>query len=282
MREHPVEIVGTDIDGTLIKWMEAYVPAYEAMCEALAEYSGKTYLETERAMKAFYTAVGSLENEGLVQGLYAVGFFKGVRNFDMLSAIHVAKTAFSKARRENIAVYDGVPEMLYEILKRVPLFALSDGPLIQVRLRMQLAGILDDIPHVFGTRSAVVPSFPEQYRRDAGLNPDFVVDQEKPNTKLEPILTMDRAQIESGAAYLGDSDGKDGGLARVYGMRGFLAKWSKLDMKLVERLLRFAPDTSVKNHMKGHAIQPAGSSESRIIPVQEPMDVARHLFGVRK
>lgn len=282
MREHPVEIVGTDIDGTLIKWMEAYVPAYEAMCEALAEYSGKSYLETESAMKAFYTAVGSLENEGLVQGLYAVGFFKGVRNFDIDAAIDVAKIAFSKARLENIALYDGVPEAIHEITSRVPLFALSDGPVIQVRNRMKLVGILDDIPHVYGTQSAVIPNLPDRYRRDLGLNPDFVVGEEKPFTKLELVLDKTRAEIGREVAYIGDSVGKDIGLVHEWDMRGVLAKWSKLDMKLVERLSRFAPDTSVKNHMKAHGVQSSRSSEARIHVAESPMDVPKILFGLRK
>lgn len=280
MEELEIEIMGWDVDGTLLDWMAAYVPAYEAMCEAIAAYADKKTETTAAAMKAFYTLKGNLEDEGLIQGLYAAVFFSGVVDFDEGKAIQIAKTAFDSARIEKLNLYPGIEEAIHEIGKRVPQFVLSDGPLIQVRKRLEIVGgLLDQVPHVFGTRSATVPRLSRGLRRDANLNPDFIVDRPKPHTDLEAILHITRTRIEKGLAYAGDNRGKDMGLVERYGATGFLAGWSGLDLDLVRRLNVFAPDANVKNHLAGHAAG-ASSSSARIFEVRNPLEIPRLLFRI--
>ena len=279
MESREIEIMGWDVDGTLLDWMGAYVPAYEAMSRAIAEYAGKSPQETTAAMKAFYTLKGKLEDEGLIQGLYEMGFFSGRAHFDEGEAIQVAKDAFSEARTEHLKVYPGIEETVHEIGKRIHQLILSDGPLIQVRKRVEEANLLTVIPHVYGTRSASVPRLPEGLLRDAHLNPDFVVSRPKPHTNLEEITNMSREEIRRGFAYAGDNRGLDMGLVEAFNATGFWAKWSGLDPTIVTRLTAFAPDGNVKKHLAGHAADKRVSS-SRIFEVQDPREIPKILFGM--
>ena len=107
-----LETVIWDGDNTLWNWMTYAIPAYEAMQNEIARIAEKSPEETAAAMKAFYTEVGTIEHEGLVQGLQAAGFFRNVPNFNLEDTIQRAQTAFNLVRRQHLHVYDGIRDVM--------------------------------------------------------------------------------------------------------------------------------------------------------------------------
>ena len=71
-----IELAVWDIDNTISNWMSYAVLTYEAMCATIAEIADKSFDETAAEMKKFYAAKGTLEDEGLIQGLNEAGFLR--------------------------------------------------------------------------------------------------------------------------------------------------------------------------------------------------------------
>ena len=67
-----------DGDNTIWDWVTYAAHAYDAMLHCIINETKKSEIEVVAAMKAFYTEVGTLEHEGLIQGMNAKGFFKNI------------------------------------------------------------------------------------------------------------------------------------------------------------------------------------------------------------
>ena len=52
------------------------------MLQCIVDETKKPETEVVAAMKSFYTGVGTLEHEGLIQGMEAKEFFRNISNFD--------------------------------------------------------------------------------------------------------------------------------------------------------------------------------------------------------
>ncbi len=276
------KIVGLDGDNTLWDWLGYAVPAYEAMSEAIAELAGKTVPETRPAMKAFYSSVGSIEHEGLVQGLYAAGFFNGVRDFDEAETIRVAMSTFERVQRENLALYPEVDETLAAIRSMGhELMLVSDAPIHKARARLEDLGILDRFSYTFGMASPNVSRRPPSKRVRPAIRPDMIFTQEKPfsASELAQALGLTRAQLaERMALFAGDSEPKDMGYALNIGCPGAHTLWGMAKPKLVERIQAFAPPNVTKRHMQvAEGNRPATSS--RIITLRRPREIL-DLLGV--
>lgn len=98
-----------DGDNTLWDWLAYAGPAYTAMCQKLAELSGKHEDEVAEMMTSFYTRMGTLEHEGLVQDLFRQGLFEGLplQEQEVILKVH---GAFARARNKHFLVYDGIRE----------------------------------------------------------------------------------------------------------------------------------------------------------------------------
>lgn len=281
MENGSIRIIGWDGDNTLWDWLGYAVPAYEAMSEAIAELAGKTVEETVAAMKSFYTSVGSIENEGLVQGLHAAGFFDNVRDFDEAEAIRIASEAFVRVQRENLALYPGIAETIDEIngmgLQQI---LVSDAPIHKARARLQDVGLLDKISLTFGMPSAKVPRLPRSPRSRPPVHPDMVLDREKPysSSQLATALAMTQEELAKQLAFIGDSEPKDMGYARRIGCVGIHSLWGMAKPELVERILKFAPTNVAKRHMQV-AEKTGPDANSRIFTAKDPREVVKLIFG---
>lgn len=285
MSEHEESpIVGWDGDNTLWGWLEYAVPAYEAMCEVLAEIAGKKPGETAEAMKAFYTTVGSIENEGLVQGLHAAGFFSGVRDFDEAATIDRVMQTFARVQEENMRLYPGIAETVAEIHARgYRQILVSDAPIHKATARLQDTGLSDLIYPAFGMPSAEVPRRPRSRPRPP-IHPDFVLHKEKPHSSNELALKLQltRAELARLLTFIGDSDPKDMGYARRIGCVGIHSLWGVADPKLVERILKFAPKGAAKRHMQIGKDASSLVGNARILNAQLPKDVLKILEDARR
>lgn len=276
--ESPIIIL--DGDNTLWGWLEYAVPAYEAMSEVIAKIAGKSVPETVEAMKAFYTLVGSIENEGLIQGLHSSGFFREVKDFDEAETISITLETFARVQSENLKLYEGIPEAIDEISSmEMEMVLVSDAPIHKARARLQDLGLLDKVPLTFGMPSAKVPRRPKSRPRPP-IHPDMILRKEKPHNGPELALKLALTQEEfaSRIKIVGDNDAKDMGFARKNGTVGFHSLWGAADPKLVERILKFAPARVAKRHMQVGKDAKAATG-SRIIPVNKPDEVVKILRG---
>lgn len=279
-----IEEIIWDGDNTIWDWMAYAVPAYEAMCSTIAKIAGKSEDETAAAMKRFYTAVGTLENELLVQGLAAEGFFSHIPHFDLNKVVVEAKMAFSEIRNERLRVYDGIAEVMDEISNRgVRQRMITDAPGGQASRRLKRSGLDGYFSDIYAMPTAEIGDLPSSFMRHGlGLdNPKLhVLSAEKPNVDLEEILHRTRDNISRTVGIIGDNDRKDMELARLYDCLGIHARYGIARADLVKRLQRFAPAHVAMRNMQIGGSDGALAGRGRIVPVNSPREITGVLFGV--
>lgn len=245
-----------DGDNTLWDWMKYAVEAYEAMSQTIADETGKPEPEVAAAMKRYYTMMGTIEDERMIQGLEAEGFFRDVPGFNMDRLIEKAQKIFTDVRDKNFHVYPGI----YKVIKTVSGYGinnriLTDAPARQAKARLKHKRFGKKvIKHVNAMPSRDPDNLPEIFRRrerEGKYDVDFDVTEipwEKPHSNLEEILRMTRDQIRKHVVIIGDNDRKDMELVRRYGCRGIHAVYGETTEDLLKRLLRFAPERVAKKN----------------------------------
>lgn len=276
---HSIDTVIWDADNTLWDWMGYAVPAYEAMCQKLAELSGRSNDETAEAMRAFYTTKGTLEDEGLVQGLESWGFFERMENFDRDATVLMLKNAFSEERDKNLRLYPGIFQAVVQVRARVQKqIIVTDATGQQAPRRLLRSGLSSYFSEIHSMPKPEVRDIPSVLKRDLDLGHvvHHSLQTEKPNIDLETILGMTRDEIKKRVAIIGDSDAKDMGMARKYECFGLHAVYGLPKPELIKRLLRFAPESAARRNTS------LGSAEerenSRIIPIHNPSEILGRLF----
>lgn len=280
---HEITTVLWDGDNTAWSWMEYAVPAYEAMCQKIAQMTGMTLEQTAEAMKAYYAGKGTLEDEGLMQGLAVAGHFDHIPGLDLHSMIGEVQHVFSGIRLELLRAYPGIKDTMAQIYRRGDVFQalLTDAPDRQAQMRLDATKLYPYIHRVFAMPSAQVSNVPEQFlhgsRKDL-FRPSTTVSAQKPHTDLEQILGMTREEISRHVAIVGDNFTKDMGLAMAYGCRGIHAAYGLSNSDLVQRISVFAPPHVAHRNMEtgdGHH-QP--SNISRIQTANTPSEIYGLLF----
>lgn len=263
-----------DGDNTLWDWIGYAVPAYEAMCQTLSNLTGKSYDETARAMKEFYSGKGTIEDEGLVQGLNESGFFSGVEDFDESKAIRElcgVYGMFTKSRTSQLKKYPAIKKILeatYNMGKSHTL--LTDAPINQARARLRHFGLAKFFEGIYGMPMAEIPRFPEFLTRQEPAPEGSVQTVEKPHTDLEKILRMTREQIAKHVAIIGDNASKDMALAERYGCLGIHASYGASSPEAIARIQVFAPERVVRRNMQMEA---PTKSKSNIVTVNHPSEI---------
>ncbi len=254
-----------DGDNTLWDWMGYAVPAYEAMCEEIARIADTDFETTAAAMKAFYAEKGTLEDPRVIQGLNGAGFFNNVENFDQDATISRVQGVFSRVRRANLHLYDGIEEPLQLIHGRgLKQILLTDAPEPQARARIRHANLslfFDSIHAMPGPDIRDLPTHFQRSLTERANEPiTHIAPNEKPHSDLESILDMTREQIARQVVMIGDNDAKDMGLARLYGCRGIHAAYGAANPADVARIQRFAPQRVAGRNMQ--LSKPQSSAEA--------------------
>ena len=245
-----------DADNTIWNWVTYAVHAYEAMSQCIASETGIPEPYVAAAMKRFYTDVGTLENEFLIQGLQAMGFFKKVPKLNLEDLIHKAQATFSRVRSKYLQLYEGI-DLIFQETHRIGIknHILTDAPGFQASMRLQHFGLGELVESVNTMPAADPKTLPKKFKerqRKGKYKVPFtvrVVDKEKPYTDLEKILHLTRDQIRQRVAVIGDNLAKDGKLAIRYGCRYGLARYGFAGEDLLKRLLRFAPARTAKKNV---------------------------------
>jgi len=273
-----------DGDNTIWDWVTYAVHAYEAMSQTIAEETGIPESEVAAAMKRFYTMVGTMEDERLIQGLTAEGFFKDIPNFNCDKLAVKAQRAFTIERDKYLHPYEGIEEVIKTLHARgVKNRFLSDAPARQAKLRIKRAKIGDYFEQVNAMPSRDPDNLPEKFRRKekkGKYDVNFKVTEipwEKPYTNLEEILKMTRAQIRKHVVIIGDNDRKDMELVRLYGCRGIHTVYGEPSKDFLKRLLRFAPEkVALKNlaaSQNQEDVQNPTEYKGVIIKVDDPREI---------
>lgn len=270
-----LELVVWDGDGTLWDWMTYAVPAYEAMCDEIAKIAGKSSDETAAAMKAYYTTVGTIEDERLIQGLNAAGFFSHIKNFDINDCIRRAKSTFAGVRTQKLKVYNGIPKVMETIHERgISQILLSDATARQAQLRLRFSKLGKYIKAIHCMPSAPSSDIPGEFR---SVHSDLAMVHELPNEKphldLEKIVGMTREQIREGVAIIGDNDAKDMVLADLFECLGVKAAYGSTTLDLIRRIKRFAPESAVGKNTQ----MVTAPLSNRIRIANSPMEILEYL-----
>lgn len=271
-------IVVWDGDNTLWDWLAYAGPAYTAMCHKLAELSGKHEDEVAQAMTKFYTRMGTLEHEGLVQDLFAQGLFKELPLQEQAVILKV-HGAFARARNKHFLVYEGIQETVQALTALgVRQVVVTDATGYQALSRFSRSGLkgfesiwsqpipkVEGLPPMFGT-----------VRRRTDLPPRFDLSREKPNVDLGQILGLTAEEVRRRVAVAGDNKRKDGGMAEQNGCPFVHTQYGvrPLDDSSVQQVLRFAPRTVAQRNMADPT--PTGST-SRSFTAQDPSEIVKML-----
>lgn len=282
-QQNDLHTVLWDGDNTIWNWMQYAVPAYEAMCEEIAHITGKSFDETADAMKEFYSFHGTLEHEGLIQGLGVSGFFRHVVNFDQEQTILRVQTLFATVRRQNLHVYPGISRVMREFHhKGIVQHILTDAPARQALARLSHSKLSSYIDTVFAMPSAEISDTPfslkKKLSKDAYQPKVVLVSEEKPHTNLEILLTMTRDQIARRVGMIGDNMAKDMALGERYGMRGVHAAYGAATQDYVRRIQRFAPVRVASRNME--AVGPSSDTKGnpRIVSVCDPRKIREQML----
>jgi len=270
-----------DGDNTIWDWVTYAVHAYEAMAQAIADHIGKPEPEVANAMKKFYTSVGTMEHEGLIQALELQKMFKDVPNYDRSVLIEKAQQAFSEARNKHLGLYPGVHSTFKKIAEqKIKNRILTDAPAFQAKMRIKRSRLNLFLHQVNAMPAAKIKLSPKfQDRLDKGAySVDFDITEiptEKPHSNLEQILNMTRDQIRRNVVIIGDNDAKDMELVRRYGCRGIHAVYGESKPEMLQRLLRFAPERVAKRNVAVKALPILKTQENKgvIAKVQDPKKI---------
>jgi len=268
-----VDTIIWDGDNTLWDWMRYAVPSYEAMCQVIAVYSGKSIDETAAAMKVFYSSKGTIEDEGLIQGLGGMGFFRAVGHFNEEELIDEVKTKFGQVRRENLHLYPEIEETIAKIREMGLIqILLTDAPLNQAKARLEYFNLDPAFSSINAMPIADVPRLRARQRSD--LPGNTIQEFEKPHTNLEELLGMTREEIKDRVMMIGDNDPKDMGTVRRNGCRGIHAAYGAASRDFQERIKIFAPERVAARSMQlGSGAPLKAEAESRIIRVEHPREI---------
>lgn len=280
-----------DGDNTIWDWVTYAAHAYDAMLQCIVEETKKPENKVIAAMKAFYTEVGTLEHEGLIQGMEAQGFFKNVPQFDRDELIHKVQAVFSEMRRKHLRLYDGMQNVLETLAKqgkRVKI--ITDAPEFQAKMRVRhfkLDPFIKDVYAMAGNTVDLPKKF-QKRRKDGHYKvdfPTFISELEKPYSDLESILKMMPEQISRRVLIVGDNTKKDIELAKRFGCRAIYSAYGIPPKEYLERLLRLAPEKVTRKNSsileeKTEEVKQkssAASSNSRVVTANEPSDILKYL-----
>jgi len=245
-----------DADNTLWDWVTYAVHAYEAMSQCIADETGIPEPKVAAAMKRFYSDVGTMENEFMIQGLYSMGFFKGIKEFDMDNLINKAQSTFSRVRSKYIKLYDHIEEILKQLHERgIKNHLLTDAPGIQAAMRLMYFHLGEYFTSVNAMRAANPRTLPKKFRdrqRRGKYKHPFVVrtvDEPKPDTNIEKITHLTRSQIPKKVINAGDNLLKDGGVSIKNGNPCIIAGYGFAKEDMLKRLLRFAPVKTARQNV---------------------------------
>lgn len=274
-----------DGDNTIWDWMQYAVPAYEAMCTEIAGIAGRSFDETADAMKEFYSFHGTLEHEGLIQGLQASGFFRDAACFDQEQTILQVQTRFATVRRQHLHVYPGVAKVMRDFyLQGVIQHILTDAPARQALSRLSHSKLSPYVDTVFAMPSAEIRDIPlsltKNSQRDGHQPKVVIVSEEKPHTNLEILLAMTRDQITHHVGVVGDNMTKDMTLGARYEMRGVHAAYGAATADYIRRIQRFAPARIANRNMEAVGSSDDTRRNSRIVSVHDPREIREQLLIV--
>ena len=277
MKRSGVNVVVWDGDNTIWDWMGFAVPAYTAMRDAITILARKSSEETSEAMKAFYAQKGSVESEGLVQGLHQAGFFNSNSEFNVAQAAKEIQQLFSTVRRKHLKLYPAIADTVQRIHDLGCLqVVLTDAPGNQAAARLKHFRLSPYFDEVYAMQSAELP---EHAPTEGFVHTSYVVDQEKPHSNLEAILGMTREGIARHVAIVGDNKVKDMGLADRYGALGVLAAYGHHPFTFIEPFLQFVPEpVAGRNVQLRTPIESGQAAQSRVATAQRPEQVFRLVF----
>lgn len=272
-----------DGDNTIWDWMQYAVPAYEAMCTEIAGIAGRSFNETADAMREFYSFHGTLEHEGLIQGLESSGFFRNVADFNREQTILQVQTRFATVRRQHLHVYPGIAKAMRDFHQEgVVQHILTDAPARQALARLSHSKLSPYIDTVFAMPSGEIKDIPLSLKKtsakDAYQPRVVIVSEEKPHTNLERLLAMTRDQIARHVGMIGDNATKDMALGERYGMRGVHAAYGAATEDYVRRIQRFAPARVANRNMEAVGSSDNTRRNSRIVSVHDPKEIREQLL----
>jgi phosphoglycolate phosphatase-like HAD superfamily hydrolase len=265
MGEKRIDTVVWDVDNTLWDWQTMHLAGMRAMADKIAEVTGFSRDEVVRSMYDAYSRSKALDYKPLVQEIsvsakWAESMESKMeafrRGIDLGFAVH---TAYAHARNENFKLYEGVKEVLCELVRNnVRNVIVSDAPLSKVLRRLKYFDI-DRYFNMVCARGEPKTQHEmecgshllhyEETRRSRGFynvgipkeNIIVLEDEKKPNVNLARLLSRTADEISDNVAVVGDNPEKDMKMAHLNNCLGILAAQGAPDVQTRAGLSEFGP-----------------------------------------
>ncbi len=248
-----------DLDNTLWDWVGMHIPALEAMAWFVSDQAGVPLEIVKASMAKVYRQAGTHEYTPLVQNMDILAPLLETKAgvMKLIGIVLGAQETYDAHREKNLALYDGVPDVLNEIHGMgVRMHVISDAPKYKALSRIKLTGIEQFFTSLHAKPDPCESELPEYVaaKQAAGQFqvpfPVGEVPNGKPDIDLGGLLGIPPDDVKNSVAVIGDSLPKDMGLARRNNCLGILASYGNPTAEQVEHLLRFGTrDSERLKHM---------------------------------
>jgi phosphoglycolate phosphatase-like HAD superfamily hydrolase len=276
-----------DADNTIWNWVRYAARAYQAMCDCIVTETGLPEELVVSEMKRFYTAAGTLENAGLIQGLESQGLFRGIKNYDSAALIAKVRKAFSAMRNRYLKRYPHVREIMEKAQEKgINNIIVTDAPGFHAVRRIVRSKIGKLVKRVYAMPSADASNLAEDVRKNIRAEKYKVpfevieIDVEKPDTNLEQVLRLENDKAENAryirdhVAIIGDNDVKDMALARKWGCLGIQALWGLPEAEDIITLKKYSKESAAaRNAPMTSTNRNIRRDETNIIRVRKPEEI---------
>ena len=285
-----IKLVVLDLDNTLYDWVGYYVPAFDAM---VRELQSEHDVDREALLDAFRAVH---QRHGTSEYAFVLTELDVLRDIEAVAATsadpHPAIAAFREKGRENLRLYNGVPETLAALRRSGRhVVAYTDAMLAYADLRLEQLGVIDFFDELVATRDHAVPDIasdnasyfpPARFAEPAvGRRTALALDERKPNPQgLISLMRRWRVSPDE-TVYVGDSLSRDVAMAQAAGAHDVHAAYGRsYDPQLWDRLVRVThwtpEDVEHERVLASNPVTPTSSIDefSALLPLIERLSTS--------
>jgi phosphoglycolate phosphatase-like HAD superfamily hydrolase len=238
MARPSISLVITDLDNTLYDWVSAFVPALYEMVREAAPMLEIEHEDLLCELRAVHQKHRDTEHPfALLETRSVIDKFTGVPSAELAEILDPAFYAFNRTRKNNLRLYEGVPETLAYLSKvGVPIVAYTDARVANSVFRLKSLNVDKFIDRLYAPEHVVDKS---QGASEGGIVRLLPSGDRKPNPQTLIDISAEYDVAPSSVLYIGDSLVRDVYMAKRAGVRSAWAKFgTSYDKSLWEQLVR--------------------------------------------
>jgi phosphoglycolate phosphatase-like HAD superfamily hydrolase len=282
-------ILITDVDNTLLDWVEIWHASFSAMLEELIRLSGLPSELLVREIRTIHQREGTSEYAFIIEELHCLRHAAG--KVPMLEFYEPAIRAYGNARAEALALYPGVAEFLQGLRERgVLIVAYTESLAFYTAYRFRKLGLDRIIDFLYSPPDHDLPGGrkaeslrrypPEHYRMARTVHRHTPKNELKPNPDILCSIIAEVGGSISQAVYVGDSKMKDIAMAQQAGVLDVHAAYGVAQHREAYELLRAVTHWPDSHVMGERAATENGQIRPTIVLKERLADLDNHVsFG---